>query len=95
MIALHDIGFLLSYELRKAGLRLIKRHGHARLGAIVPFMFQTGQCSQGAKPYLTARTAVGILSINILSVPQALLSVNKKEAFTSLFFHFVIQESLV
>ena len=34
-------------------------------------------------------------SINILSVPQALLSVNKKEAFTSLFFHFVIQESLV
>ena len=62
-----------------------KRHGHARLGAIVPKMFQTGQCSRGAEPYLTARNSGRDATISILSVPQDLLSVNKKEACKSLF----------
>ena len=49
-------------------------------------MFQTGQCSQGAEPYLTARNSGRDATISILSVPQDLLSVNKKEACKSLFF---------
>ena len=48
-------------------------------------MFQTGQCSRGAEPYLTARTAVGMhQSIHLVYRRPCFLSI-KKEACKSLF----------
>ena len=58
-------------------------------------MCQTGLCSQGSRAILNRQNSGRDASINTFSVQQALFSVNKKEACKSLFFHFVIQESLV
>ena len=48
-----------------------------RLGAIVPYMFQTGQCSQGSKAILNRQNSGRDASINVLSVPQERLVVKK------------------
>ena len=57
-----------------------KRHGHARLGAIVPLNVSYRSVLTGSRAILSRRNSGRDAAINTFSVPQALLSVNKKEA---------------